>query len=77
MSRWLFWGPREPSQRAGHPGMRNWKDGHEIDGRRRNEVSVWNVNLPDQMISPPEIATSLKMKFERLEAQINLKNPEI
>lgn len=75
MGRRLFWGPRERSQRAGRPGMRNWKDGHEIDGRR-NEVSVWNVNLPVQMISPPEIATSLKMKFERLEAQINLKDPE-
>jgi len=56
--------------------MRNRKDGHEIYGRRNEEVLVWNVNLLVRMISPPETATSLKMKFGRLEAQITLKDLE-
>jgi hypothetical protein len=46
--------------------MRNRKDGHEVDGRRDEEVSAWNVNLLVQMISLPGKATSLKMKFGRL-----------
>jgi len=41
-------------------------DGHEVDGRMDGEVSAWNVNPLDQMISLPGKVTSPKMKFGRL-----------